>query len=109
MTTRSMTPLCYPRATSASPPGSNRRLHVQVVTLDEYLDVALGADRPVGIYPETKFPAFHDALPFMKGDTISQIVLDALEARGYRGPYGSPAWRKQPCFIQSFEARTVSR
>lgn len=75
----------------------------QIPTLDEYITVAL--DAGVGIYPETKHPTWHDALPFMAGATFSDLVLDALVARGYGGAVGSPGWAARPAFIQSFEVR----
>jgi glycerophosphoryl diester phosphodiesterase len=71
---------------------------VQVPTLEEYLDVARSAHRPVGIYPETKHPAWHDGLPILKGTSISDMLLKALEKLGYRGDIHSRAWAKQPCF-----------
>ena len=82
---------------------ADNHAHLQLVTLEEYIKVALAADRPVGIYPETKFPEYHDAL--LSGTTISHIVLGVLTKYGYEGPMGSHAWKKQPVFIQSFEVR----
>ena len=76
---------------------------MQVVTLQEYIEVALAADYPAGIYPETKFPQWHDKY-LLKGETtISDIVLDVLTEYGYKGALGSRAWKQQPVFIQSFE------
>lgn len=48
---------------------------------------------------------WHDSLPIVKasGKTMSEIVLDVLKKYGYTGPVNSPAWNKQPVFIQSFE------
>lgn len=34
---------------------------------------------------------------------VSVVVLQALEANNYAGPYNSPAWLAQPVFIQSLE------
>ena len=80
---------------------------MQVTTLDEYITIALTAGkRSVGIYPETKHPTWHDSLPFMKDTSISEILLRALEKRGYGGDIYSKAWAAQPVFIQSFEVRT---
>ena len=82
-------------------------LLLQIPTLQEYIQVALGAKRPVGIYPETKHPTWHDSLPFMGEDTISGILLKVLKQYGYKGGLGSRSWKKQPCFIQSFEVRSM--
>jgi glycerophosphoryl diester phosphodiesterase len=76
-----------------------------VPTFEEYLDVALSADRAVGVYPETKHPTWHDGLGIFKGTTLSDLVLDALKAKGYKGAVGSKSWAQQPVFIQSFEVR----
>jgi glycerophosphoryl diester phosphodiesterase len=76
-----------------------------VPTFEEYIDIALGADRVVGIYPETKHPSWHDSLGILKGTSISDLVLDALKKRGYKGKAGSANWVQQPVFIQSFEVR----
>ena len=79
---------------------------LQIPTLDEYITVALTAGKtPVGIYPETKHPTWHDSLPIMKGTTISDLLLERLEKRGYGGSLFSEKWAKQPVFIQSFEVR----
>ncbi|KAL3153916.1 hypothetical protein ABBQ32_013480 [Trebouxia sp. C0010 RCD-2024] len=78
----------------------------KVPTLQEYLDLVKGnADRVVGIYPETKHPTWHDRLqlPCTNGTPFSTLLLQALEANNYTGPYNSPAWLEQPVFIQSFE------
>ncbi|KAG2435712.1 hypothetical protein HXX76_006910 [Chlamydomonas incerta] len=76
-----------------------------IPTLEEYIALAKGAPRTVGIYPETKHPTWHDNLPHVKAakTTISDIVLNVLKKHGYKGPINSKAWSKQPAFIQSFE------
>jgi glycerophosphoryl diester phosphodiesterase len=76
---------------------------VQLITLEKHIKIALAADRPVGIYPETKFPEYHDKL--LTGTTMSDIVLHVLRKYGYKGPMHSRAWRKQPVLVQSFEVR----
>jgi glycerophosphoryl diester phosphodiesterase len=74
---------------------------VQVPTLEEYIDVALTAPRVVGIYPETKHPAWHNSLDILSGTTMEDLLLDVLDAKGYRGA----TWDSQPVYIQSFEVR----
>lgn len=51
-----------------------------IPTLQEYIETAHGASRPVGIYPETKHPTWHAAqhLSCMKNGTISSLVLQVL-------------------------------
>eukprot|EP01023_Acetabularia_acetabulum_P045916 TRINITY_DN4682_c1_g1_i1.p1 TRINITY_DN4682_c1_g1~~TRINITY_DN4682_c1_g1_i1.p1 ORF type:complete len:543 (-),score=61.04 TRINITY_DN4682_c1_g1_i1:495-2123(-) len=77
----------------------------KVPSLEEYIKVAQGAERTVGIYPETKHPTWHDNLDILKhaGTTISDIVLDVLTKYGYKGDMQSLSWRENPVFIQSFE------
>ena len=43
-----------------------------------------GANRTVGIYPETKHPTWHDSLPIVKAaqTTMSDIVLNVSTGRG---------------------------
>ncbi len=50
-------------------------------------------------------------LPAVKAanTTFQDIVLKLLQKYGYTGPYGSPAWRKRPVFIQSFEQVRIGR
>ncbi|GMH40885.1 hypothetical protein BSKO_08789 [Bryopsis sp. KO-2023] len=75
-----------------------------VPTLEEYIDVALGADHAIGIYPETKHPSWHNSLDIMpEGKGMSDIVLEVLLQKGYGGDINSENWAKQPVFIQSFE------
>ena len=57
-----------------------------------------GAGKPIGVYIETKGPAFHDAL----GLPLEAPLLDALEAAGL--------WRRQdiPIVLQSFEEQACT-
>ncbi|KAL4451383.1 hypothetical protein ABPG77_009455 [Micractinium sp. CCAP 211/92] len=82
----------------------------EVPTLAEYLAVAKGAPRVVGIYPETKHPSFHDSLGLQcfKGKTFTQAVIEQLAAAGYTGAINTPEWRARPAFLQSFEARRAN-
>lgn len=76
----------------------------EVPTLAEYIDIALGADRVIGIYPETKHPSWHNSLDIMpEGMRMSDIVLGVLSEKGYGGDVESETWAAQPVFIQSFE------
>eukprot|EP00892_Ulva_mutabilis_P008511 jgi/Ulvmu1/6031/UM027_0006.1 len=74
-----------------------------VPTFEEYMEVALAAGRVVGIYPETKHPAWHNGLDIMAGTSMEDLLLASLSARGYSGGIASASWAAQPCFIQSFE------
>jgi len=75
----------------------------QMITFEEYMQIALSADRTVGIYPELKHPTWFNNLPIMEGLRFADLLLDALTKYGYAGQYGSPSWLKQPCYIQCFE------
>jgi glycerophosphoryl diester phosphodiesterase len=67
-----------------------------VPTLDEVIELAqkLGAEqhRPVGVYPETKHPAYFRSI----GLPLEDRLLAALERHGWNS-------RQSPVFIQSFE------
>ena len=71
--------------------------HCRVRTLAEVLTLAMNASAPgggsLGVYIETKEPAFHNSL----GLPLEPRVLDALEAAGYGGV---PA---APLVLQSFD------
>ncbi len=58
------------------------------------------AGRVVGAYPETKHPTWHNALPFMQGSDMNDIVLDVLTKNGYKGNMASKTWQEKPVFIQ---------
>ena len=89
--------------------GNETRFSVQVPTLEEYIAVARGAPRVVGIYPETKHPSWHNSLPLLRGTSMEDLLLRVLADGGYRGGLQSHTWAAQPCFIQSFEARPAPR
>ena len=83
-------------------------LAVQVPTFEEYLEAAQRGGtkaKPVGVYPETKHPQWHDSLDIMKGTSLSDLVLETLTKYGYKGDINSRSWARQPVFIQSFEVR----
>ena len=56
------------------------------------------AGRVAGIYPEIKRPAWHRE----EGVDIAPLLLDRLEAAGYRG-------RSDPVYVQCFDAAEVRR
>jgi len=76
--------------------------HFRVVTLAELIELTQGLNistgRTVGIYPELKAAAFHEA----EGHDITAIVLEILERYGYRSA-------EDPCLIQSFEPEPLRR
>jgi glycerophosphoryl diester phosphodiesterase len=77
----------------------------KVITLAEYLEIALAANRTVGTYPETKHPTWHDSLkiPACNGTSLTDIFLNVIKAHGYGGAINSPQWLARPIFLQSFE------
>ncbi len=76
-------------------------LHFRVRTLPEVLQLAMNSTRsgrPVGVYIETKGPAFHASI----GLPLEAKLLDALLAAGY----GDTA--AAPLILQSFEPQVTS-
>jgi len=75
----------------------------QVLTFEEYIAIALNADRVVGIYPEIKSPVFVNRhVKWPGGKTHEDIFVETLLKHGYKGKYLSKEWKEQPLFIQSF-------
>lgn len=74
----------------------------RVPTLAEEIELIQGLNkstgRNVGIYPEIKQPAWHQA----EGRDISRIVLKTLERYGYRTKHDK-------CFLQCFDAHETRR
>jgi glycerophosphoryl diester phosphodiesterase len=74
----------------------------RVPSLDEELDLIAGLNRAsgrsVGIYPEIKRPAWHQA----NGVDLSVKLLELLDRHDYRRP-------DDPVFVQCFDAREVER
>jgi glycerophosphoryl diester phosphodiesterase len=74
----------------------------RVVTLAELIELTQGLNastgRNVGIYPETKFPAFHAD----EGHDIATIVFEVLMRHGYREA-------QDRAIIQSFEPEPLER
>jgi glycerophosphoryl diester phosphodiesterase len=88
-----------PRYPARFPPG---RGAFTIPTLAEMIELVQGLNastgRSVGIYPETKFPAFHAE----NGHDIAAIVVEVLERYGYRDG-------DDPAIIQSFEPEPLMR
>lgn len=61
------------------------------------------------MYPETKFPAFHNALAVVKSanTSIEAILGTALAQYNYSAPMGSAAWARRPIFLQSFDLKSL--
>ncbi|XP_057722518.1 glycerophosphodiester phosphodiesterase GDPD6 isoform X1 [Arachis stenosperma] len=74
-----------------------------IITFEEFISIALDADRVVGIYPEIKNPVFiNQHVKWPNGKRFEDIFVKTLQKYGYKGSYLSKDWLKQPVFIQSF-------
>ena len=75
-----------------------------IPTLDEVVELAFSLTkelgRPIGIYPETKHPAYHVA----QGLELEPSLIATLREAGLTGP--EPAL---PVFLQSFEAESLRK
>lgn len=75
----------------------------KIISFEEYIEIALKADRVVGIYPECKNPVFiNQHVKWAGGKTVENIFVETLLKYGYKGKYLSKDWKKKPLFIQSF-------
>lgn len=80
-----------------------------IPTFEEVLDLARELSerhgRPVGVYPETKHPAWHRAL----GLPLEERLLEALRSRGLdrTGAQSAQPGPAVPVFIQSFESANL--
>ena len=76
----------------------------EIVTLEEYIQIAQGANRTVGIYPETKQPIWVNNLEVVQNadTTFEQIIVDVLTRYSYTS-------RDDPCFLQSFDEESLRR
>uniref|UniRef100_J3MMQ8 glycerophosphodiester phosphodiesterase n=1 Tax=Oryza brachyantha TaxID=4533 RepID=J3MMQ8_ORYBR len=80
----------------------------RIITFDEFIDIAVSAERVVGIDPEMKNPVFvNKQVRWADGKKFEDKFVAALKRRGYGGRYMSPAWRAMPLFIQSFAATSL--
>ncbi|CAO2178159.1 unnamed protein product [Urochloa humidicola] len=74
-----------------------------IITFEEFISIALDADRTVGIYPEMKDPVLiNKHVKWADGKKFEDKFVDTLLKYGYKGQYMSENWLKQPLFIQSF-------
>ncbi|KAI5014293.1 hypothetical protein ZWY2020_055683 [Hordeum vulgare] len=71
-----------------------------ILTFDEFILIALHADRVVGIYPEIKNPIF--IKHWSRGKKFEDKFVETLLKYGYKGEYMSKDWLKKPLFILSF-------
>jgi len=75
----------------------------KIITFEEYILIALYADRIVGIYPEIKNPVFiNQHVKWSNGKKFEDKFVETLLRYGYKGAYMSEDWLRQPLFIQSF-------
>ncbi|XP_042454996.1 glycerophosphodiester phosphodiesterase GDPD5-like [Zingiber officinale] len=74
-----------------------------IITFEEYIAIALDANRVVGIYPEIKNPVFiNQHVKWPNGERFEDKFIELLQKYGYGGAYMSAKWLKKPVFIQSF-------
>ncbi|XP_065045577.1 glycerophosphodiester phosphodiesterase GDPD6-like isoform X1 [Musa acuminata AAA Group] len=74
-----------------------------IITFEEFIAIALDANRIVGIYPEIKNPVFiNQHVKWPHGKKFEDKFVGLLLKYGYKGAYMSEDWLKQPVFIQSF-------
>src|SRR6218665_1574541 len=73
-----------------------------IATLEEFIAVAQGAGRPVGIYIEMKDPIFINSIlaPQGEGVTFEDLLLDTLNRYKY-------TTKRSPCFLQSFDENSL--
>ncbi|WP_116246179.1 glycerophosphodiester phosphodiesterase family protein [Nocardiopsis sp. FIRDI 009] len=76
----------------------------EIPTLDEVIELAFALTgelgRPIGIYPETKHPAYHVS----QGLELEPTLIATLREAGLTGP--EP---RVPVFLQSFEAESLRK
>ncbi|KAG0463400.1 hypothetical protein HPP92_019469 [Vanilla planifolia] len=75
----------------------------EIITFEEFISIALDANRIVGIYPEIKSPVFiNQHVKWSDGKKFEDKFVETLLKYGYKGAYKSKEWQEQPVFIQSF-------
>ena len=72
----------------------------KIATLEEYIEVAKNANRPIGIYPETKSPEWVNSLGIMNGTRFEDLLLTVLKKHGYTE-------ETDACFVQSFSYESL--
>lgn len=75
----------------------------EIATLEEILELVQRQPREVGVYAETKHPAYFEAI----GLAMEAPLVRLLERHGYAADRGGG--RAAPVFIQSFEPRSLRR
>jgi glycerophosphoryl diester phosphodiesterase len=70
----------------------------EIPTLQEVIDLARSAGRPVGIYPETKHPTYFASI----GLALEPLLARVLKRNGLAG-------RSAHAFLQSFEPTSISK
>ncbi|WOL15461.1 glycerophosphodiester phosphodiesterase GDPD6 isoform X3 [Canna indica] len=79
-----------------------------IITFEEFIAIALDANRIVGIYPEIKNPVLiNQHVKWPNGKKFEDKFVELLKKYGYKGEYMSEDWLKQPVFIQSFAPTTL--
>ncbi|KAL0914269.1 hypothetical protein M5K25_014599 [Dendrobium thyrsiflorum] len=74
-----------------------------IITFEEFIAIALDANRIVGIYPEIKNPVLiNQHVKWADGKRFEDKFVETLLKYGYKGSYRSKEWQEQPVFIQSF-------
>ncbi|KAF6165045.1 hypothetical protein GIB67_000629 [Kingdonia uniflora] len=74
-----------------------------IITFEEFISIALDAERVVGIYPEIKNPVLiNQHVKWAGGKKFEDKFVETLKKYGYKGSYLSKDWLNQPVFIQSF-------
>ena len=71
-----------------------------IPTLEEYIDVAKTAKRPVGIYIETKHSDIVNEEIFTNGTRFEDTLVDILKVKGYTDSQSN-------CFLQSFSEESI--
>ncbi|KAM3749552.1 hypothetical protein ACB098_05G194500 [Castanea mollissima] len=80
-----------------------------IITFEEYISIALNAERVVGIYPEIKNPVFiNKHVKWSDGKKFEDKFVETLTKYGYKGSYMSKEWLKQPAFVQSFAPSSLT-
>ena len=74
----------------------------QIPTLEEYIQVAKSADRPIGIYPEVKNPEWVNALDILRkaNTTFEDLLVAVLDKNGY-------SEADSLCYVQSFSKDSI--
>lgn len=73
-----------------------------IATLQEHIAVAKNESnlKTVGIYPETKSPEFFNEFLKPNDTTVEDLLVNVLHENGYNS-------KSSPCFIQSFDVRSL--